>query len=129
MYEIIIGGLSLAIAVGQVFAAPTEERGRTIIYATWAVCGIIIVTSGYQYYHSYQHHKRIEAVARLVLNVMDRPQTFDDIYTRLNFPNFSEVDQAFDALFESSRIRHDVIQLETPDRNRHYIRLFSKANP
>jgi hypothetical protein len=54
-----------------------------------------VIGERYQETVEYEHNKRIAHVASLVLNVMDPPQTFDDIYNWLNFWSYSEVDQAF----------------------------------
>jgi hypothetical protein len=110
MLELLIGIISLAIAAGQVVAAPKKERPTTIVVATVAGCVAIPAILGYQYYQSQLHRSRIEHVANLVLNVMDRPQTFDDIYNRMDYPNYREVDEAFDLLFENGRYEHQVVR-------------------
>jgi hypothetical protein len=127
MYELVIGGVSLAIAVGQVYAAPKKERWKTAVVSTVLGCALIVGTLGIQYYRSYQHDRRIEQVASLVWGVMDHPQTFDDIYNRLNYLNYAEVDEAFDVLFENNRSEHKVVEMRSADNEPHFIRLFSRT--
>ncbi len=128
MLELLIGVISLAIAAGQVVAAPKKERPTTIVVATVAGCVAIPAILGYQYYQSKLHRSRIEHVANLVLNVMDRPQTFDDIYNRMDYhyPNYREVDEAFDLLFENGRYEHQVVQMQGPNNEPHLDSLYIK---
>src|SRR5215472_13558595 len=106
MLELLIGLISLAIAVGQVIAARQKERVKTIIAATITGCAAIAVILFYQHDQSQRRERRIEHVANLILNIMDRPQTFDDIYNRMDYPNYREVGEAFGLLFESGRSEH-----------------------
>jgi len=126
MLELLIGIISLAIAAGQVVAAPKKQRPTTIVVATVAGCVAIPAILAYQYYQSQLHRSRIEHVANLVLNVMDRPQTFDDIYNRMDYPNYREVDEAFDLLFENGRYEHQVVQMQGPNNEPHLDSLYVK---
>jgi len=126
MFELLIGAISLAIALGQVVAARQKERVTTVIAATIFGCVAIAGILYYQYDQSQRHERRIEHVANLVLNVMDRPQTFDDIYNRMDYPNYREVDEAFDLLFENGRYEHQVVQMQGPNNEPHLDSLYFK---
>jgi len=126
MLELLIGAISLAIAVGQVVAARQKERAKTVFAATMFGCAAIAVILFYQYEQSQRHKRRIEHVANLVLNVMERPQTFDDIYNRMDYPNYREVDEAFDLLFENGRYEHQTVQMQGPNNEPHFVSLYFK---
>jgi len=126
MYELAIGAISLAIAIGQVWAAPEKDRFRTIVVATVAGCLLILGIAGYQFYQSWQHSMVVQRYANQIFAEMDRPQTFDDIYNRMNFKDAGLVNEGFDQLFEDRRAEHRVVQMQGPNNQMHAVRLFFK---
>jgi hypothetical protein len=126
MYELAIGAISLAIAVGQVVAAPKKERWKTIVVSTVAGCILIAGIAGYQFYQTWQHNKIVQRYADQVLSALDRPQSFDDIYNRMNFKDFGLVNEGFDHLFEEKLAEHRVVQMQGPGNQTYAVRLFFK---
>jgi hypothetical protein len=124
MLELLIGAISLAIAVGQVVAAPRGERFKTLVVATITGCFAIAALAAYQYIETKRRERHIEHVASHVLNAMDHPQTFDDLYHQMNFYAYRDVDDAFDVLFDSERAQHRVVQLQGPFDRTYAVRLF-----
>jgi hypothetical protein len=128
VYELAIGAISLAIAVGQVCTAPKKDRWTLTIVATIVGCALIVGIIAYQAYQTHVRDKHIAHVADLVLNVMDRPQTFDDIYNRLNFLPYGDVDEAFDFLFDNKLTEHNVVQIRGLNDQMHAVRLFRRKD-
>jgi hypothetical protein len=71
--------------------------------------------------------QKIEGIALRIIEVMDKPTTFDDIYNKLNFPIYADADRAFDRLYDTKRSDYDPVKLVDPkDGREHTVRLFYK---
>src|SRR5262249_18726132 len=124
--DLFIAAISLAMAVGTIWGAPKDERRRATIAS--AVSGAVLITalSGYRWYEARTHDAEVAKMGELVLREINEPKTFDDVYTNLNFPSFDLVNDAFDQLYATNKIRPNVVDGKDVDGKPHRLRLFSK---
>jgi hypothetical protein len=125
--EILVVALGIAISVAQLVPLFTKpERQRPKIVAGFTVALVIMIVA-LIWNDRLTYRRTVESAKSEILNRLDTPKPFEQIFLDSFYRDFHAMNQAMDELVEGGMITHRRANVTAPTGETYEVRIYSRV--